>query len=161
MNQYQQPTTDNNNPYSPPTTYGDSQLVATNNHITDNDINFNHASYALYLFSYFTAGLTWVIPIFMNYVKRDTARGTWLYSHYDWQIKTFWYSIFFWILGMAMIFFGFGGLLFGALVDSGATMGGSLLLGMAGLFLTGITLLWHLYRIVRGWIALTNRRPVL
>lgn len=63
--------------------------------VTQSQISYNHITYALALFSYFTAGLTWIIPIVMNYLKRDEARNTWLYSHFDWQIKTFWYSIFF------------------------------------------------------------------
>lgn len=156
MNQF--PPT-NNNPYSPPIAYGDSQLVV-NQPVTDTDITFNHASYALYLVSYFTVGLTWIIPIMMNYIKRDSARGTWLYSHYDWQIKTFWYSIFFWVLGLVLLFFGFGGVVFGVLTNSTTAMGSSFLMGMVGLLILGITLIWHLYRIARGWVALTNRRPV-
>ena len=60
--------------------------------VTQSQINYNHITYALALFSYFTAGLTWIIPIVMNYLKRDEARNTWLYSHFDWQIKTFWYG---------------------------------------------------------------------
>ena len=96
----------------------------------------------------------------MNYLKRDEARNTWLYSHFDWQIKTFWYSIFFWVIGFVMVIFATGGLFFGAAVDSNHTMGGSFIVGALGGLIIVATVLWHLYRIIRGWIALSNGRAV-
>lgn len=123
-------------------------------------INYNHITYALYAFSFFTAGLTWIIPIVMNYMKRDEARGTWQYSHFDWQIKTFWYSIFFVVVGWVLLSFGFGGVLFGAFINHTGTVAGSTFLGLLGMAVLGISYLWHLYRLVRGWIALANRRAV-
>lgn len=145
-------------PYLPPP---HSQLVATPSQaVSERLIQYNHITYALYVFSYFTAGLTWIIPIVMNYMKRDDVRHTWLYSHFDWQIKTFWYSIFFGVISGLMIMFGFSGFVFGAALDSGNAMGGGVLVGFLGGFIFVLTLLWHLYRIVRGWIALSNRRPV-
>lgn len=128
--------------------------------VTQSQITYNHITYALALFSYFTAGLTWIIPIVMNYLKRDEARNTWLYSHFDWQIKTFWYSIFFWVIGVAMVVFATGGLFFGAAFNSNHTLGGSFIIGALGGLMIVVTLLWHLYRIVRGWIALSNGRAV-
>lgn len=128
--------------------------------VTQSQITYNHITYALALFSYFTAGITWIIPIVMNYMKRDEARNTWLYSHFDWQIKTFWYSIFFWIIGVVMVVFATGGLFFGAAFNSNNTMGGSFIVGVLGGLIIVATLLWHLYRIVRGWIALSNGRAV-
>lgn len=128
--------------------------------VTQSQISYNHITYALALFSYFTAGLTWIIPIVMNYLKRDEARNTWLYSHFDWQIKTFWYSIFFWMIGFIMVIFATGGLFFGAAFDSNHTMGGSFIVGALGGLIIVATVLWHLYRIIRGWIALSNGRAV-
>jgi uncharacterized membrane protein len=58
------------------------------------------------------------------------------------------------------MFVGFGGFVVGATMESNGTMGGSMLLGMAGGLLLAVVVLWHLYRIIRGWIALANRRPV-
>lgn len=123
-------------------------------------INYNHITYALAMLSYFTAGLTWIIPIVMNYLKRDEARGTWLYSHFDWQIKTFWYSVFFGSMAIVLIFFGFGASLFGLLAGSSTVAGGSGIMGMLGMVLLGFVVLWHLYRMIRGWIALANGRAV-
>lgn len=125
-------------------------------------IPYNHISYALYLFSYFTAGLTWIIPIVMNYIKRDEVRGTWLYSHFDWQIKTFWYSIVFFVIGVMMIAIGYGSAILGFSMGGGNSSvgwGGSLI-GTLGLAVTSFTILWHLYRIIRGWIALAQRKAV-
>lgn len=123
-------------------------------------VNYNHITYALAMFSYFTAGLTWIIPIVMNYLKRDEARGTWLYSHFDWQIKTFWYTLFFGGIAIIMMVFGFGVSFFGLLAGSSMVAGSSGMVGMVGAFLLVVVVLWHLYRMVRGWIALANARPV-
>ena len=46
-------------------------------------VTYNHITYFLYIISYFTAGLLWIVPIIMNYVKRNDAKGTWLATHFD------------------------------------------------------------------------------
>ena len=116
-------------------------------------------AYGLYAASIFV-GLTSIAAVIMNYRKRNEVQGTWLASHFEWQIKTFWYSIFFSAIAAVMMFVGFGGFVVGATMESNGTMGGSMLLGMAGGLLLAVVVLWHLYRIIRGWIALANRRPV-
>lgn len=123
-------------------------------------ITYNHITYALYGLSFFTAGLTWVIPLIMNYMKRDEARGTWLYSHFDWQLKTFWYSIFVVVLSWVLMGIGFGGLLFGVAINHSGTMAGSTMMGGIGILLFLVAWIWHFYRLVRGWVALASRRAV-
>lgn len=123
-------------------------------------ITCNHITYLLYVVSYFTAGLLWIVPIVMNYGKRRDADGTWLATHFDWQIKTFWYSIFFFVIGTIIITFALGGFGVSMLADSGNIAIGSFLLASFGVLLMTFTFIWHLYRIVRGWIALTDHRPV-
>ncbi|MEK6199470.1 hypothetical protein [Psychrobacter sp. P11G5] len=123
-------------------------------------ITYNHITYLLYVVSYFTAGLLWVVPIIMNYGKRRDADGTWLATHFDWQIKTFWYSIVFFVIGTIIITFALGGFGVSMLADSGNIAIGSFLLAGFGVLLMTFTFIWHLYRIVRGWIALTDKRPV-
>lgn len=123
-------------------------------------ITYNHVTYLLNIVSYFTAGLLWVVPIVMNYVRRHEADGTWLATHFDWQIKTFWYSLFFFAIGVILLFIAFGGLGISAIMDSGNIAAGSLLFAFLGVAVIGVTLIWHLYRIVRGWIALASNRPV-
>ncbi len=124
-------------------------------------ITYNHITYLLYVVSYFTAGLLWIVPIVMNYAKRHDADGTWLATHFDWQIKTFWYSIVFFLMGAVIVTFALGGFGISMLADSSNIAIGSVLLAGFGLFMMFFTFVWHLYRIIRGWIALTDNRAVL
>ena len=123
-------------------------------------ITYNHVTYLLYVVSYFTAGLLWIVPIVMNYAKRHDADGTWLATHFDWQIKTFWYSTVLFAIGALLIVFALGGLGVGIMADSGNITIGSFLLTGLGLLIMAFTFVWHLYRIIRGWVALTDGRPV-
>ena len=92
----------------------------------------------------FIFGWPSIIAVIINYVKRGDARGTWLESHFEWQIRTFWYAV------MWAIFVG----LLGALLVI-------VLVGFAiwavGLFALGI---WAIYRIAIGWSRLNSRRPI-
>ncbi|GKS65594.1 hypothetical protein YTPLAS72_28980 [Nitrospira sp.] len=78
----------------------------------------------------------------LNYVKRSEARGTWLDSHFRWQIRTFWFGLLWMTLCGAFIV---------------ATLGIGLLLVWLPITLVG---LWFVYRIVRGWVTLADRRPM-
>lgn len=121
---------------------------------------YNHVTYLLYVLSYFTAGLLWVVPIVMNYGKRQEAEGTWLATHFDWQIKTFWYSIVWFVIGALLILFALGGLGISMVAESDNIAIGAILVTGLGLFIMVVTFIWHLYRIVRGWVALADKRPV-
>ena len=92
----------------------------------------------------FLFGWPSIIAVIINYVKRSDARGTWLESHFTWQIRTFWFAM----LWAALI-----GAIGGILVI--------LLIGIpiliVGFFLLGI---WAIYRIAIGWSRLNNRRVV-
>lgn len=59
---------------------------------------YNFITYVLYLLGFFV-GITGLIAIIMNYVKRDAMRGTWLESHVQWQISTFWWSVLGYVIG--------------------------------------------------------------
>lgn len=96
---------------------------------------FNLITYGLYLASY-VVGITWLIAIIMNYIKRDEVRGTWLESHVNWQIKTFWISIVGYILGFMTVFI------------------------LIGFLILLITFIWNVYRMIKGLIALTENRPI-
>lgn len=123
-------------------------------------INYNHITYLLYLVSFFTAGIMWIVPIIMNYLKRNEAKGSWLYGHFSWQIKTFWYSIVGCVIGGFIMFFSAGSMGVGLLAESQNMAVGSIMLFGLGILLFVGSILWHLYRIVRGWIALTNREAL-
>ena len=116
-------------------------------------VTLAHVIYGLHAFSALTGLLSpamivtafltgWpsIIAVILNYVKRSEVRGTWLDSHYSWQIRTFWY---------ALLWLAVGGVLF-------ATV---LLLPVAVVlwFATGI---WVLYRIIRGWLALASTKAM-
>ena len=136
----------------------------TNNTMSDNKrrslTTYNHITYLLYVLSYFTAGLLWIVPIFMNYAKRRDADGTWLATHFDWQIKTFWYSIVLFAIGVLIVAFALGGFGVSMFAETNNIAIGSVLLAVLGFVIMGFTFIWHLYRIVRGWIALADGRPV-
>jgi uncharacterized membrane protein len=91
--------------------------------------------YILYALSWFT-GLTGIVAIIINYVKRDETRGTIYESHFDWQIKTFWIG-----LGVAIVGF--------------ITM--FILIGFVILFAGAI---WSIYRIVKGFLNWNDGKPM-
>jgi uncharacterized membrane protein len=90
----------------------------------------------------FLIGWPSILAVILNYLKRSDARGTWLESHFLWQIRTFWFGLL-WV--SLCVLFVIGTLGIGILV--------------AWLPLIVITI-WFIYRIVRGWLALNDRRPM-
>src|SRR6476620_4045496 len=92
----------------------------------------------------FIFGWPSIIAVIINYVKRGDARGTWLESHFAWQIRTFWYAVlwsclvFLVGLPLTLVIIGFG-------------------VWAIGFFILGI---WAIYRIATGWMRLNDRRPV-
>ena len=92
----------------------------------------------------FLFGWPSIIAVIINYVKRDEARGTWLESHFAWQIRTFWFA-----LRWALVIGAVGAVL--AIVLVGFAI------WIVGFFALG---LWAIYRIARGWMALRDRRAV-
>jgi uncharacterized membrane protein len=116
-------------------------------------VTLAHVIYGLHAFSAVTGMLTpamvvtafltgWpsIIAVILNYVKRPEVRGTWLDSHYSWQIRTFWFALL-WLVA--------GGVAFATVI--GIPVAIVLWLG------TG---LWVLYRIIRGWLALNSQKPL-
>ncbi|GAC1374581.1 MAG: membrane protein [Aquirhabdus sp.] len=145
-----------------------SNYTITQNKTPANDesglIIVNHVTYALYLFSFFTVGLTWLVAIIINYVKRSDANGTWLQSHFDWQINTFWYGIIMAIIATMLIIFGLptgvAGLASEDPMSSFSLLSLSGLLVLAGAAFWFFIICWHLYRIIRGWLHLASKRTV-
>jgi uncharacterized membrane protein len=90
----------------------------------------------------FLTGWPSIIAVILNYVKRGEVRGTWLASHFRWQIRTFWFGL----LWVSLC------LLFVVL-----TLGIGILIAWLPL---GIVGLWFIYRIARGWLALNDGRPM-
>lgn len=92
----------------------------------------------------FVFGVPSIIAVILAYVKRDDARGTWLESHYRWSLRTFWLAIG-WGIGAALATF----LLFITIIG--------ILIAWLPLLALGI---WVAYRVIRGWLALKDRRPL-
>jgi uncharacterized membrane protein len=90
----------------------------------------------------FLTGWPSIIAVILNYVKRGEARGTWLDSHFRWQIRTFWYGLL-WV-GLCALFVLF-------------TLGIGLIFVWLPLVIVTI---WFIYRIVRGWSRLSSRLPM-
>jgi uncharacterized membrane protein len=88
----------------------------------------------------FLFGWPSIIAVILNYVKRGEARGTWLESHFSWQIRTFWYALL-WAVIVALV-----SIPLAIVVVGIATW-------VAGLFVLGV---WAIYRIARGWLRLNN-----
>ena len=88
----------------------------------------------------FLFGWPSIIAVVLSYIERDKVRGTWLASHVDWAIRTFWIAlvwslaVFLLSLPLMLVAVGF------------ATL-------PLGLFLLGV---WAIYRIARGWLRLKD-----
>ena len=92
----------------------------------------------------FLFGWPSIIAVIINYVKRSEARGTWLESHFTWQIRTFWFALA-WAALVALVSIPLSVILVGI-----GTW-------IAGMFLLGV---WAIYRIARGWLRLKDHRPM-
>jgi uncharacterized membrane protein len=92
----------------------------------------------------FLFGWPSIIAVIINYVKRSEARGTWLESHFSWQIRTFWYALL-WAVIVGLI----SGLLLYVIIGIGTWI--------VGMFVLAI---WAIYRITRGWLALKDGKPL-
>ena len=116
-----------------------------------NMVTVTHLIYALHGFAVFTglvgsatiigsfvASLPSIAAIVLNYWNQAAVRGTWLESHFRWQIRTFWFAVL-WVVVAVLMFLTVIGIPFALLV-----------MGLVGL--------WILYRVARGWLALSGQR---
>jgi|SRR5688572_4857785 uncharacterized membrane protein len=116
-------------------------------------VTLTHVIYGLHAFSALSAigasaiivtafltGWPSIIAVILNYVKRSDARGTWLDSHFGWQIRTFWWTLLWVVIAWILVFTLIG-----------------IVVAIPLVLLVG---LWVLYRIIRGWMALAQGRPM-
>ncbi|MFJ1302684.1 DUF4870 family protein [Pseudomonadota bacterium AL_CKDN230030165-1A_HGKHYDSX7] len=92
-----------------------------------------HIAYGLFAVGYLTSGFLWVATIaavVLMYVKRSDTAGTLYAQHFDWLLRTFWWSLL-WLAISAI-----------------ATL---IAIGWIGVV---ITVAWVAYRVIRGWLAL-------
>ena len=91
--------------------------------------------YILYALSYF-AGVTAIVGIIINYVKKEDVAGTWLESHFRWQIRTFWFGLLWMLLGALTWII------------------------VIGWIVLAVNCVWLIYRIVKGWLNLNDNKPM-
>ena len=92
----------------------------------------------------FLFGWPSIIGVIINYVKRDEARGTFLESHFKWQIRTFWYALL-WAVVAFLVSLPLMVVLIGFLTWP------------VLMFALGV---WAIYRIARGWLALRDGKAM-
>lgn len=92
----------------------------------------------------FIFSLPSIVAVIMNYARRSAVHGTWLESHFRWQIRTFWTVAIATLITLVvsapftLVFIGFAFIWFGFIVVG----------------------LWLAYRVIRGWLALRDGRPM-
>ncbi|MFN8626004.1 MAG: hypothetical protein U0587_08495 [Candidatus Binatia bacterium] len=116
-------------------------------------VRLTHIIYALHAFSAlmgvlssaavvtaFLTGWPSILAVILNYAKRSDVRGTYLASHFRWQIRTFWFALL-WVVVAVLLFVTIVGIPLAWLM----------------VVVTGV---WVLYRIGRGWLALNDDSPM-
>jgi uncharacterized membrane protein len=88
----------------------------------------------------FLLGWPSLIAVVLNYVKRGEARGTYLESHFRWQIRTFWFSVPWALLGVLLFV--------------------TFFLIPVAIVIWAVTGAWVAYRVARGWIALVQGKAL-
>jgi uncharacterized membrane protein len=120
-------------------------------------ITYTHVIYALHALSLFIGlttawtvvgsfifGIPSIVAVIMNYVRRPEVRGTFLESHFRWQIRTFWFA-----------------LLWAIVIGAVSLPLMIILVGVFTMWIGYIALAaWVIYRVARGWLALRDHRPV-
>lgn len=118
-----------------------------------NLVTLTHVMYGLHAFSAvmgilgpafiitsFLTGWPSIIAVIINYVKREDVRGTYLDSHFSWQLRTFWYALL-WVFVIGLLIM--------------------TIIGIPIAWIVAIAVgIWVLYRLVRGWSLLASHRAM-
>jgi uncharacterized membrane protein len=116
-------------------------------------LTYTHVMYALHsvavligvttfhtIIGSFVGSLPSIVAVVMNYARRSAARGTYLESHFRWQLRTFWFAVLWaFVSGLALI---------------------SIIGFLAGLLGLAALTIWIVYRLLRGWLALRDKKPM-
>jgi uncharacterized membrane protein len=105
-----------------------------------------HISYALHAIvavgavipSFQPSVLLLVAAFILDLIKRNDAAGTWQESHFRWRIRSV-----LWAAGLYLV-----------------TAPLWLLFFVPGWIAWCVISIWFLYRVVRGWLALNDRKPM-
>lgn len=109
--------------------------ATTENNDTDSLKTITTIVYALQAVSFFI-GITFIAAVILNYVKKEDVQGTWLASHFRWQIRTFWFGLLWSIIGFISLII------------------------IVGYFILIANAIWIVYRIIKGWLRLSEGKPM-
>ena len=98
-------------------------------------ITLTHVIYGLYGAS-LVMGVTAIVAIVLNYIKREEVAGTFLESHFRWQIRTFWFTLLWGFIGVITFII------------------------IVGIFILIADVIWFIYRIAKGWLRLNEGKPM-
>jgi uncharacterized membrane protein len=88
----------------------------------------------------FLLGITWLVAIIVNYVKKEDVKGTGLESHFRWQIRTFWFGLLWAVLGFLFMI--------------------TIIGWFVGMFILMVDGTWVIYRVVKGWLRLNDGKQM-
>ncbi len=84
----------------------------------------------------FVFGVSFVAAVVVNYVKLDNVKGTWLESHFRWQMRTFWFSLLWAVIGVVTFVF------------------------LVGWVILAADAIWVIYRVAKGWLDLNDGKEM-
>lgn len=130
-----------------------NKIIVSNNPPREGMVTLTHVIYGLHALTVVTGILTpvfivtafltgWpsLLAVVLNYIKRADTRGTYLESHFRWQIRTFWFALLWLMLSWLLVL---------------------TLIGIPLAFiLASIAGLWVLYRVIRGWLRLNSHQAL-
>jgi uncharacterized membrane protein len=113
--------------------------------IFDEKLNtLKNLAWFLYLFHaaslIFSLGAFSWIPLIISYLKRPEAAGTFVYSHHTWQIRSFFWYLFWMLVGLALFITIIG-------------------IPLAWMIWVGAWL-WKAYRLLKGFMDLNANKPM-
>ena len=111
--------------------------------------------YVLYIIAIFTGGLLALIALIINYVKLNDVRGSIFESHFLWQIRSFWWYLFWNVIAFVPFFFLF---FTGNSPDlfAGVALGSTIFC----ISVMALSWIWIVYRAIRGIITLNDNQPI-
>src|SRR4030095_5863291 len=112
--------------------------MTSSSETTANDKNLRTLATVVYALQAvgFIVQITWIVAVVINYGKLDDTKGTWLESHFRWQIRTFWWGLLWAAIGVITFLIVIGWLIL--IADA----------------------IWIIYRIVKGWLALSENKEL-
>ncbi|MCK5771925.1 DUF4870 family protein [Algiphilus sp.] len=102
---------------------------------TEGERNVVLVAYILHACAIFT-GVTAIVGVIMNHLKVNDTESAFIRSHHRWMLRTFWWGLLWSIICGVLTF---------------------IFIGILGYFILAV---WWIYRLVRGFLAYSERRPL-